>query len=153
MPTNPHPRIPWMATAFDLIGTKEAPGTRNTQEILDWATIAGIDYEADATPWCGLFVSFCLVDNGIPVVDQPLWALSWKSYGLRLTEPAFGCIMVFKRSGGGHVGFAVGEDDTSFRILGGNQSDQVMIKSYPKSRWVGCRWPTGMEKFIVKGSL
>lgn len=149
MPTNPHPLIPWMNTAYDLIGTKETPGVRNTAEILQWAQVLGLSYNSDAIPWCGLFVAFCMADNGIVPVKNPLWAQSWNNFGSKLTAPGFGAIMVFVRSGGGHVGFYVGESDYTYTILGGNQADSVSITSVSKSRAIGYRWPTGMEKFWV----
>ncbi len=40
-----------------------------------------------------------------------------------------------------HVGFAVGQDDTHFYVLGGNQSDAVTVARIAKSRFLGARWP------------
>ena len=50
-------------------------------------------------------------------------------------------MLVFERGSGGHVGFAVGQDDTHFFVLGGNQSDAVTIARVAKSRLLGARWP------------
>ena len=52
-------------------------------------------------------------------------------------------MLVFDRAGGGHVGFYVGEDLTSYDVLGGNQGDRVSIMRLEKSRCVARRWPTG----------
>lgn len=52
-------------------------------------------------------------------------------------------MLVFDRAGGGHVGFYVGEDLTSYHVLGGNQGDRVSIMRLEKSRCVARRWPTG----------
>ena len=49
--------------------------------------------------------------------------------------------MVFSRTGGGHVGFYVGEDKDAYHILGGNQSDMVSIARVAKDRHVATRWP------------
>lgn len=53
--------------------------------------------------------------------------------------------MVFWRnspqSGLGHVGFYAGEDKSAYRILGGNQSDEVSLAWVSKDRFVGARWP------------
>jgi len=49
------------------------------------------------------------------------------------------------RSGGGHVGFYVGEDDRTvsgkpcYHVLGGNQSDAVTIARIDKDRMRACR--------------
>jgi hypothetical protein len=50
--------------------------------------------------------------------------------------------MVFKRAGGGHVGFYVGEDKDAYHILGGNQSDMVSVARVAKDRHVDARWPS-----------
>ena len=39
----------------------------------------------------------------------------------------------------GGVGLYVGEDAHAFHVLGGNQSDRVMIKRITKNRLLGCR--------------
>lgn len=144
---------PWITTAYALLGTREYPGSRNNEEILKWARVTGLSnvYNADSIPWCGLFVSFCMVDNGWAPPNQPLWALNWNKFGFRLNEPAFGAIMVFKRNGGGHVGFYMSEDKYNYHILGGNQSDMVSIAKVAKSRCVGYRWPQGAEHLLMKG--
>jgi hypothetical protein len=49
--------------------------------------------------------------------------------------------LVFERGSSGHVGFAIGEDDANFFVLGGNQSDAVTIARIAKSRLLGARWP------------
>lgn len=153
MISNPHPSIPWMETAYSLIGTKETPGARNTQEIMKWAQVTEVtkSYSGDSVAWCGLFVAFCMADNGLPIVNTPLWAKSWNEYGTSLSVPSFGSIMVFTREGGGgHVGFYVGQDSTSYHILGGNQQDAVNIEYHTRTTCIGHRWPPAMEKFLLK---
>ncbi len=73
---------------------------------------------------------------------NPYWALNWRGFGVA-TEPTYGCVASISRNGGGHVFFIVGEDDTRFYGLGGNQSNRVSIAPITKSRVpVGaCRWP------------
>ena len=56
-------------------------------------------------------------------------------------QPITGAVLIFERNSGGHVGFAVGQDDTHFYVLGGNQSDAVTITRVAKSRLLGARWP------------
>ena len=56
-------------------------------------------------------------------------------------EPIPGAVLVFARGSGGHVGFAVGQDDTHFYVLGGNQSDAVTVARIARSRLLGARWP------------
>ena len=57
-------------------------------------------------------------------------------------EAALGDVLVFARpKGGGHVGLYVGEDETAFHVLGGNQSDGVTISRISKDRCIAVRRP------------
>lgn len=145
--------IPWMLVAKELLGTKENPAKRsNNPDILEWARLAEIPgYTSDDIPWCGLFVAHCLVECGVEYVEKPLWALNWAKFDQKLDEPTYGSIMSFKRNGGGHVGFYVGEDEDHYHILGGNQSNAVTIAKIEKSRFVSANWPTRMIARLGEG--
>ncbi|MFU2327894.1 TIGR02594 family protein [Pseudomonas sp. NFX98] len=140
------PLLPWLSEAQQLLGTKEVLGKRNNPVILDWADDLDIHYSGDEVPWCGLFVGHCvaatMVDEVLP--SNPLGARQWEKFGDPI-EPRLGAIMVFwrisKTSGFGHVGFYTGEDETAFRILGGNQSDKVCFTWISKDRFLKARWP------------
>lgn len=135
---------PWMRIAYSLNGTKEFAGKQNNSVIIGWAKKIGgwisSFYKEDSIPWCGLYVAHCMKEAGFPVRQDALSALSWSSYE-RSCEPCLGAIMVFNRSGGGHVGFYVGEDHEAYHILGGNQSDMVNVARIAKNRHVATRWP------------
>jgi len=66
--------------------------------------------------------------------------LAWANWGQK-SNIAPGAVLVFKRQGGGHVGFYVGEDSSAYHVLGGNQSDSVSIARIAKDRLVAVRWP------------
>ncbi|HHU2470361.1 TPA: TIGR02594 family protein, partial [Escherichia coli] len=69
-------------------------------------------------------------------------AKSYLDWGEKLDTPAYGCIVVFTRVGGGHVGFVVGRRaNGDLLVLGGNQGDAVNIRAFPTSRVSGYRWP------------
>ena len=71
-------------------------------------------------------------------------AKNWLQWGQELKSPVDGCVVVFTREGGGHVGFVTGEDvNGNLLVLGGNQSNEVNIKSFAKSRVTGYRYPEG----------
>lgn len=150
-------QLPWIMQAEKHIGLKEAAGTANNPEILKWASLLGKpilnEYTADSIPWCGLFVAYVVSQVGIVPIDKPLWALSWNAFGTKLSEPAYGCVITFKRTGGGHVGFYLGENSTYYYVLGGNQDDSVSVKQIAKARAQAFRWPPGMEKFLKKGRV
>jgi uncharacterized protein (TIGR02594 family) len=135
---------PWMKIAYSYMNTKEVPGSGNNSVIIGWAKRLGgwfaSFYTKDEIPWCGLFVGNCMKEAGFPVQPDALSALGWSDYE-RSCEPCLGAIMVFKRPGGGHVGFYVAEDDTAYHILGGNQGDKVSIARIDKARHVDTRWP------------
>lgn len=149
--------LPWVNTATRLMGTTEIPGARSNPAIMSWAKSIGgwiaSFYKDDDIPWCGLFVAHCMRDNNIEVaIKNPLSALEWNKFGIK-TAPCYGAVMVFSRKGGGHVGFYVSEDDTSYHILGGNQSNAVNITKVAKDRFVGARWPKGFEHMKVPGRI
>jgi hypothetical protein len=56
-------------------------------------------------------------------------------------KPVTGPVLTFEGGSGAHVGFAVGQDDTHFYVLGGDQSDAVTIARIAKSRFLRARWP------------
>ncbi|SHF24173.1 TIGR02594 family protein [Kaistia soli DSM 19436] len=141
------PSLVWFKEACRVIGTREKPGAGSNPIIIDWATDLGINYGRDDIPWCGLFVGHCIsatLDRE-PTPNGLLGARSWERFGIR-TDPTPGAVMVFwrqsKQSGRGHVGFYAGEDATAYRILGGNQSDQVSLAWVLKDRLVAARWPS-----------
>ena len=141
--------LPWIQSAIDLINTREIPGSRSNPTIMEWAKNLGgwikNFYKNDDIPWCGLFVAHCLQDNNIHInIQNPLSARAWGEFGLK-TTPRYGAIMVFSRTGGGHVGFYVSEDDETYHILGGNQSNSVNITRVAKNRFLECRWPPEYE--------
>ncbi len=124
--------------AVALYGTVETPGSRNNPQIMAWAAetakhVKG--YTADSIPWCGLFAAIVAsrADWASEIPDNPLWALNWLNFGNPVTAPALGDVLVWRRKGGGHVGFYVGEDATHYHCLGGNQSDAVNIMRLPKT--------------------
>jgi uncharacterized protein (TIGR02594 family) len=135
----------WLDEALRLRGTMEAKGGDNP-DIMDWADDLDIHFEGDHVPWCGLFAAHCVAASlpEEPLTDAPLWARGWLEFG-RAARPAPGAIMVFwrkSRTGAlGHVGFYVGEDERSYHVLGGNQSDQVNVVKIAKDRFLAARWP------------
>ncbi|MEG3169235.1 TIGR02594 family protein [Sphingomonas sp. LB3N6] len=140
----------WLSAARAKLGTREAPGPANSSTIMGWAKklgtkVLGMVYNADSVPWCGLFVAACLAEDGIPAAPIAVRAKAWEKWGSNLATDrlAPGAVLVFERSGGGHVGFYVGEDRTSYHVLGGNQCDRVSIMRLEKPRCIARRWPIG----------
>ena len=73
-------------------------------------------------------------------------AKAWADWGSPLAAPEHGCVVVFERAGGGHVGFVVGRTSTSgnLMVLGGNQGNRVKISEFKRERVVGYYWPASV---------
>jgi uncharacterized protein (TIGR02594 family) len=131
--------------ALKLFGMMESPGSANNPTIVAWAKEVGGEvadvYKTDSVPWCGLFVAVVAKRAGKEIPKHPLWALSWSAFGAKSPAAALGDVLVFVRSGGGHVGLYVGEDASAFHVLGGNQSDRVCITRVAKARLYAARRP------------
>ncbi|WAG12396.1 TIGR02594 family protein [Aeromonas dhakensis] len=138
--------LPWLEEAKNLTGTKEILGTKSNPVIIDWSKDLDISYAGDDVPWCGLFLAHC-IGSTLPqevLPKNPLSARQWRHIGMAIT-PCIGAIMVFwresKQGVKGHVGLYVGEDDSAYQILGGNQSDSVCLMWIDKNRLIEARWP------------
>jgi uncharacterized protein (TIGR02594 family) len=136
--------LPWITEAKSALGRHEA---RDRAWLMDWLKRDGRSLgDPSKTPWCGDFVETCL---RLALPDEPLlgalgsnpyWARNWLLFGQQV-PPVVGAVLIFERGSGGHVGFATGQDDTHFHVLGGNQSDAVTLARIAKSRLLGARWP------------
>lgn len=126
-----------------LFGIEEATlEGEDNPTILLWAKEVGINnYLHDSQAWCGLYIAVVAKRAGKEVVHDPLWAANWLNFGTPSNEAMFGDVLVFKRPGGNHVGLYIGEDDRTYFVLGGNQSDMVDIIRIEKSRCRGIRRP------------
>lgn len=125
-----------------LYGTKETIGEQDNPVILEWAKELDLKaYVHDSIAWCGLFIAIIAKRAGKDVVKDPLWAANWLHFGIGANEAMLGDVLVFKRPGGNHVGLYVGEDLSTYYVLGGNQSDQVSITRILKERCIGIRRP------------
>ena len=144
-------------------GCVETPGAQNNAVILGWAHELGEDiekvYKADSIPWCGLYMGILASRAGYEVPRNPLWALSWASFGVPVDIPMLGDVLVFTRKGGGHVSLYTAETHKYYICHGGNQSDEVNFTKIEKSRlYVACRpiWklgpPPSRKRYFVNAS-
>ena len=139
----PGPRI--LTEALKTFGTAEKAGPGNNPSIMSWAKATGQHriYKNDATAWCGLWMAYVALQAGWDVPINPLGARNWMQFGKPVKEAGLGDVLVFWRGSpkgySGHVAVYVGEDDTAYHCLGGNQGDAVTIKRIAKSRILGVR--------------
>ena len=120
---SPQGPLPWITEAKTALGRNEA---RDRSWLMDWLKRDGRTLGDPAkNPWCGDFVETC-IRMGLPnepllgaLGTNPYWARNWLLFG-QDTKPVTGAVLIFERGSGGHVGFAVGQDDRHFYVLGGN---------------------------------
>lgn len=141
----PHTEPLWLIEARKHIGLEEIKGPSHAAEILQfWKDIKRGGIKDDETAWCAAFVGAMLERVGIRSTRFES-AKSYLDWGELLANPVPGCIVVFTRQGGGHVGFAIGRDKYGdLLVLGGNQGDGVNVRAFQVSRVSGYRWPKGI---------
>lgn len=131
-------------------GCLECVGKDNNPDITGWAKEIGGNvaqvYLNDEIPWCGLFMAICAKRAGYDLPKDPLWALNWGTFGAAQSKAMLGDVLTFIRktstgASAGHVAMYVGEDDTAYHTLGGNQSDCVCIARTAKNRLYAIRRP------------
>lgn len=137
----------WLVEARRLLGVQEIAGPKSSSTIIGWAKSLGgwvaRYFTGDDIPWCGLFVAHVLA-SALPeelLPANPLSARAWATFGRALGSPSPGAVLVFSRTGGGHVGLYVGETAKAYRVLGGNQSNRVSLTWIAKDRLLSMRWP------------
>lgn len=135
----------WIIEALKHLGVKEIVGPKHSPTILGWVKNLGGWFTDDETPWCGTFIAQCLKETGRGYPKHWYRALAYgEGYGTQLKKPAYGCIGVMARTGGGHVTFIVGKtQDGKYLVgLGGNQSNAVNLMKFPIARFTAFTWPT-----------
>lgn len=146
--------------ALNEYGIHETPSPNDSNpRVLEYFSASGNSWVKDDTnnAWCSAFACFVAKTAGLPNTGS-LLARSWLNAGQPTANPQMGDYAVFWRDdlGGthGHVSIFIKEDGDNIWVLGGNQSDQVNISAYPKSRLLGYRdvtlpWP----KFTFQSNL
>jgi uncharacterized protein (TIGR02594 family) len=134
----------WLTVARRDIGLAEIPGKQHAPRIVTWLKQLGAWWSDDETPWCGVALAAWMRESGIALPKHWYRAKAWLDWGTALNVPVLGCVVVFERTGGGHVGLVVGYDRTNnLLVLGGNQNNRVSIAAFSRARVAGYRWPAG----------
>jgi uncharacterized protein (TIGR02594 family) len=120
----------WLAEARKDIGQRETLGPNDSPWIRAMLDKLGARWLL-GQPWCGGAVAKWAQDAGLSIPKNWYRARAWASWGQHMTYPAHGCIVVFARKGGGHVGILTGETTNGdLLVLGGNQGDAVNIRAF-----------------------
>jgi len=137
-----------MMIALSQARFQEIVGRHDNPEILKYFDDLGYDGSKlkDETSWCSAFVNWVCKEAGLEY-NNKLNARSHLDYGNTVINPELGDKVIFwresKDSWKGHVGFYIREDSKYIFVLGGNQSNQVKVSAYLKSRVLGYRRMTG----------
>lgn len=135
----------WLTEARRHLGVAEIAGPKHNPVIQSWLHKLKAWWDDDETPWCGVFVAACMDTAGIALPANWMRAKAWAGWGSRLSAPIPGCVVVFERQGGGHVGFVVGRTaGGNLMVLGGNQGNRVSIAPFDRTRAVAYVWPAGV---------
>ena len=105
------PTLPWIEESRKVFGLHEV---RDNTRLREWLRSDGKTLgDPAAFPWCGDFTETA-IKNSLPnepfvgdLGKNPYWARNWTMFG-KTVRPCYGCVLVFERGSGGHVGFAMG---------------------------------------------
>lgn len=143
--------------ARQYIGMREVPGHKANPAILAMLQMDMKWPEDDATPWCSGFANWVAWNMGLERTKS-LRARSWLFVGTPVLlenvgsngYPGMGNSVVILSRGRwapgpevlkapGHVGFVADISGERVLVLGGNQSDKVSERWYPRHRVLGIR--------------
>lgn len=134
-------------TALKYYGlTEQATEAKNSPTIVKWLQYLLPWAKTDEVAWCSAFVNGVAVEAGFEHFDKgygSALARMWLHKGTVVEQPVLGDVVVLWRGSKdavtGHVGFFIRETENYIYILGGNQSNQVNITPFNKTRLLGYR--------------
>lgn len=141
-PAPDEPMPPWMAEMHRRMGLHEG---RNNASLIEWLKIGKYLGDPKELPWCGDAVETCFAKELPlePLPANPFWAQGWIKFGKGLADPHVGAVGVIRWSASaGHVGIVAAAKAAQVCLLGGNQSNAITLAWFPRSKFIGFRWPT-----------
>ena len=149
----------WLELMRLATGVTETPGEADNPKIMAMANRIAVlypemrsycnQYTHDSIAWCGLTIGWVMAESGFRPqfgstdTERFLWAQSWTEWGTEQAKPVQGTLAVMVREGGGHVTLVEEDLGSSFKGRGGNQSDAINVKTFPKSDVLAWIWPAG----------
>jgi uncharacterized protein (TIGR02594 family) len=144
----------WVTKALEYLGQEEIPGAKTAPFIAKALVYMKAWWTDDETPWCGVAAGGCMKFAGYAPPKAYYRAKAWLDWGKVLHSPVYGCVVIFTRDGGGHVGFVVGIDTKGrLMVLGGNQGNKVSIAPFDFARVAGYRMPVGYSDDLYQQTL
>lgn len=133
---------PWMAEMRRRAGLHEV---RDNAKLMEWLKIGKYLGNPKELPWCGDAVETCFAKELPlePLPSNPFWAQGWVKFDKPLADAHVGAVGVIRWSASaGHVGIVAAATATQVCLLGGNQSNAITLAWFPRSKFIGFRWPT-----------
>lgn len=109
--------------------------TKNRKTIRN---LVGID--PVVVPWCAAFINAILEREGF-IGTNDNRARSFRDYGVKVSNPEVGDIVVFKSHVGIFIEYKQINDTLYVGVLGGNQSDSVKVSYFPVKKIITIRRP------------
>lgn len=134
---------PWIIEAKKHVGLKEIVGPKHNTTILNWLKELKAWWCEDESAWCGVYVGHCFKACALDIPKYYMRAKAWSDgWGIKIDKPVPGCVVVFERGEGGHVGFVMGlSEKGNLLVLGGNQGNMVKYSPFDEDRVLGYYLP------------
>lgn len=114
-------------------GQKEIYGAEDNPQIVNYFTATDYGHAKDEIRWCAAFINWCLRECNFPRTKSAA-AVSFLKWGVPLSMPTQGCVIVLQHPNGNHhVGLFGHVEGNYIFLLGGNQSNSVCIAGFHKS--------------------
>ena len=138
----------WMDIAYGELGVAAFSEGSSNPRITEYHRGTNIEDYDDKAAWCSSFVNWVFKNANIRSTGSAL-ARSWLDWGVPLSSPRHGCVVVLQRESPdgwqGHVGFFIRNEADRVVLLGGNQLDEVREHNYLISTVLGYRWPNTVK--------
>ena len=119
--------------------TREIAGASHNPDVVKYWSATWYKPTNDDEAWCAAFMNWALKEAGLPYTGSPR-ALDFLNWGIPAKKPEPGCMMIRDYGNGrGHVAVLLGETDTHYQIIGGNQANKVGVDWWPKTGVWHCR--------------
>jgi uncharacterized protein (TIGR02594 family) len=120
-----------LVLARKFLGTAELPGAQSNAQIEAFHAATAGGPASDDVAWCSSFLCYVFAQLGV-ATPRSKSSQAWLGWGVSCDGPVVGAVAIISYPGGkGHVGLVVGVTAQGrVLLLGGNQDDQVSIKSF-----------------------
>lgn len=135
------------------LGQHELKGEKDNPVIVEYFKATSYHATDDETPWCSAVHCWVHEEAGVGHTKSAA-ALSWLDWGTPLEKPEKNCTIIADHGNGrGHVGFYIGETETTYLIMGGNQGDEYNVIHYSKATPKGWHFRKQKTAFNSKTNI